>query len=66
MHPINLMRSRWFGYFQLQAVPLTLTMLYYPCNDLLTGGLGPFDYKLWEVQEWLAERYGVRGASLRK
>lgn len=30
------------------------------------GGLGPFDYKLWEVQEWLAERYGVRGASLRK
>ncbi len=30
------------------------------------GGIGPFDYKLWEVQEWLAERYGKRGASLRK
>lgn len=30
------------------------------------GGIGPFEYKLWEVQEWLAERYGKRGASLRK
>jgi len=30
------------------------------------GGMGPFDYRLWEVQEWLAERYGARGASLRK
>ena len=30
------------------------------------GGIGPFDYKLWEVQEWLEERYGKRGPSLRK
>lgn len=30
------------------------------------GGYGPFDYKLWEVQDWLAARYGMRGASLKK
>lgn len=30
------------------------------------GGNGPFGYCLWEVQEWLAEKYGMRGASLRK
>lgn len=30
------------------------------------GGMGPFDYKLWEVQEWLATRYGTRGLSLCK
>ena len=30
------------------------------------GGLGPFDYRLWEVQDWLAKRYGMRGSSLRK
>ncbi len=25
------------------------------------GGNGPFDYKLCEVQDWLIERYGLRG-----
>lgn len=30
------------------------------------GGYGPFDYKLWEVQDFLAERYGMRGQSLKK
>ena len=30
------------------------------------GGYGPFDYKLYEVQEWLAAKYGMRGESLRK
>jgi len=30
------------------------------------GGYGPFDYKLWEVQEFLADRYGMRGPSLKK
>lgn len=25
------------------------------------GGLGPFDYKLAEVQDWLAEHFGLRG-----
>ena len=30
------------------------------------GGLGPFDYKLHEVQDWLAEQYGMRGESLKK
>jgi hypothetical protein len=30
------------------------------------GGNGPFGYKLWEVQEWLGLKYGVRGESLRK
>jgi hypothetical protein len=25
------------------------------------GGLGPFDYKLAEVKDWLASRYGLRG-----
>lgn len=30
------------------------------------GGMGPFEYKLFEVQEWLAARYGMRGPSLRK
>lgn len=24
------------------------------------GGLGPFDYKLSEVKEWLSNTYGVR------
>ena len=28
------------------------------------GGLGPFDYKLQEVQAWLAERYGERGEKI--
>ena len=28
------------------------------------GGLGPFDYNLPEVKQWLAERYGMRGESL--
>ncbi len=26
------------------------------------GGYGPFDYKLAEVKDWLAERFGQRGA----
>ena len=30
------------------------------------GGLGPFDYKLHEVQHWLAASYGMRGSSLKK
>eukprot|EP01035_Chromulina_nebulosa_P018783 gene18783-24550_t len=30
------------------------------------GGEGPFDYRLDEVQDWLAERYGMRGKSLNK
>jgi hypothetical protein len=30
------------------------------------GGYGPFDYKLHEVQDWLAEKYGLRGESLKK
>lgn len=30
------------------------------------GGQGPFDYKLHEVQDWLAAAYGMRGASLKK
>lgn len=30
------------------------------------GGQGPFDYRLWEVQEWLYEKYGKRGESLRR
>lgn len=30
------------------------------------GGFGPFDYKLWEVQDWLAVRYGMRGISLKR
>lgn len=30
------------------------------------GGYGPFDYKLHEVQEWLSERYGLRGESLKR
>ena len=25
------------------------------------GGMGPFDYKLAEVKDWLAERFGMRG-----
>ena len=25
------------------------------------GGLGPFDYKLAEVKDWLADKYGLRG-----
>jgi hypothetical protein len=28
------------------------------------GGNGPFGYLLHEVQDWLAERYGMRGKSL--
>jgi hypothetical protein len=28
------------------------------------GGIGPFGYLLHEVQDWLGERYGVRGRSL--
>jgi hypothetical protein len=28
------------------------------------GGFGPFDYRLDEVQDWLARRYGLRGKSL--
>ncbi len=30
------------------------------------GGLGPFEYRLYEVQEWLASKYGMRGENLRK
>ena len=26
------------------------------------GGNGPFDYKLAEISDWLAEKYGLRGA----
>lgn len=28
------------------------------CN---AGGEGPFGYKLAEVKDWLAEKYGLRG-----
>jgi Iodothyronine deiodinase len=28
------------------------------------GGLGPFDYRLAEVKDWLAARYGMRGEPL--
>jgi hypothetical protein len=30
------------------------------------GGPGPFDYHLYDVQNWLAERYGTRGRSVNK
>lgn len=30
------------------------------------GGIGPFDYKIWEVQEFLENLYGKRFPSLRK
>ena len=28
------------------------------------GGMGPFDYKLAEVQDWLVQRYGLRGDAI--
>lgn len=28
------------------------------------GGYGPFDYKLAEVKDWLAARYGLRGEEI--
>ncbi len=28
------------------------------------GGLGPFDYKLAEVKDWLSTRYGMRGEQI--
>eukprot|EP01035_Chromulina_nebulosa_P023247 gene23247-30133_t len=28
------------------------------------GGVGPFDYKLAEVKDWLSERFGLRGSSI--
>ncbi len=28
------------------------------------GGYGPFDYKLAEVKDWLAERFGLRGEAI--
>lgn len=28
------------------------------------GGVGPFDYKLAEVKDWLGERFGLRGDSI--
>ena len=28
------------------------------------GGLGPADYNLTEVKDWLAARYGMRGVSM--
>lgn len=30
------------------------------------GGCGPFDYKLYEVQDWLGAKYGKRGTSVKK
>ena len=30
------------------------------------GGYGPFDFKLAEVKDWLAERYGMRGAPIHR
>lgn len=42
--------------------------LYIILNGVIVykGGIGPFDYKLWEVQEWLFEKFGKRGECLRK
>jgi hypothetical protein len=42
--------------------------LYIIMNGVIVyqGGLGPFDYKLGEVQDWLGERYGKRGESVWK
>lgn len=41
--------------------------LYIILNGVIVykGGAGPFDYKLWEVQEWLSEKFGKRGECLR-
>lgn len=30
------------------------------------GGEGPFGYKLYEVKQWLADHYGLRGEIIRK
>ncbi len=29
------------------------------------GGIGPFNYKLGEVQDWLVAQYGVRGEAIK-
>jgi hypothetical protein len=30
------------------------------------GGYGPFDYKLAEVKDWLAQRFGMRGNEIER